>query len=92
MAKTPAVRCPEFDWDFDLTLAKVITLPAARNRVILICSILFILFSCRHGAARLEVCLFRQCSFCHIHREVKVQANCTNTNGKLTSYFRISYL
>jgi hypothetical protein len=22
-----------------------------------------------HGAARLEVCLFRQCSFCHIHME-----------------------
>jgi hypothetical protein len=25
--------------------------------------------ACVHGAARLEVCLFRQCSFCHIHRE-----------------------
>jgi hypothetical protein len=25
--------------------------------------------ACVHGVARLEVCLFRQCSFCHIHRE-----------------------
>lgn len=40
MAKTPAVRCPEFDSDFDLTLAKVIALPTARNRAILICSVL----------------------------------------------------
>jgi hypothetical protein len=25
--------------------------------------------ACVHAAAQLEVCLFRQCSFCHIHRE-----------------------
>jgi hypothetical protein len=24
---------------------------------------------CVQGAPRLEVCLFRHCSFCHIHRE-----------------------
>jgi hypothetical protein len=25
-------------------------------------------YACVHEAARLEFCLFRQCSFCHIHR------------------------
>jgi hypothetical protein len=32
-----------------------------------------------HGSKRLEVCLFRQCSFCHIHRQTDRQTDYRHT-------------
>jgi hypothetical protein len=49
-----------YDWKF--TANQFILAPSSMRLTKRDCA-------CVHGAARLEFCLFRQCIFCHIHRE-----------------------